>query len=120
MQVRTHGIFTYYHGYGTYRMAWRRYTARYTDGTKGKDTILQNRISPGEWHHCRIERDAVKNVIHYYVDDLENPSYVDTKVPVLSKRAEENQLLVLGNYGLSSGDVAVRIDDLKLYRVEAT
>ncbi len=119
-RVRTYGIFTYYHGYGTYRMAWRRYTSKYTDGTKGRDVVLQTRISPGEWHQCRIEWDAAKNVILYYVDDMENPSYVDTKVAVFSKRAEENQVLRLGNYGLCSGDIEVRIDDIRLSRVDGS
>jgi len=118
LQIRTHGIFTYYHGYGTYRMALRRYTSRYTDGTKGRDVVLQTRIAPNEWHHCRVEWDAARNVILYYVDDMENPSYVDTKVPVFSKRPKENQVLRLANYGLCSGDIEVRIDDIRLSRAE--
>jgi len=119
-QVRPYGIFTYYHGYGGFRMTWRRHASRYIDGVKReRDIALQTRIAPGEWCRCRIEWDAAKMVISYFVDDMENPSYVDTKVAIFSDKDEINRQLVFGNFGLCSGDIEVRIDDIKLYPVEA-
>jgi len=121
LQVRLYRIFTSYKGFGSYRISWNRYTPRFINGEKAGWVRLKSRIPPDQWHHYRIEFNAGKNIILYYVDDMENPVYIDTRVPIFSqKEPQEGYTLRFGNYGMCSGDVEIRIDDIKLVKIEAS
>ena len=108
-------ISTSYNGYGSWRIVWSRYAHKYINGEKveggGWKTLVQ-RLAPGNWHTFRIMFDTEKNLIEYFAGDMEDPVGWDTRIPILA--ADSKPRITFRNYGLCSGDVRVRIDNIKL------
>ena len=101
------------------QLTWLRFAENLIGGEKGGWALVKSPIPADQWHNYRIDFDGENNVVLYYVDDMDNPVRMDTKVPILPvKDPEGGYALSFGNHGLCTGDVTVRLDDIRL--VETT
>ena len=122
LQMYLYGMFVAFNGNGTNRIAWNRYCYKLVGGKKDGWRALKVRIAPDTRHHYRIAFDADTNHIEYYVDDMADPVFVDTDVPVLGTgkdKVETTGSIRLGNYGLCLGTVTTEVDNIVLRRTAA-
>ena len=88
------------------RKAWHLYHP-----SENKWYVLNPDVENGVWHKYKIVFDAEERTAEFYVDDMENPVFIDTKIEYTAKR---NVVLQINNYGLSAGTVVNKLRNLEL------
>lgn len=110
--ISLYNFMTSFKGYGSYRLCWDRYCPDFdVNKTKYPWAGVANRITPDAFHRFVIEFDADIPRIEYFVDDMDDPTFIDADVPVLKEGANT---LRLGNYGLCAGTVLCYLRNLRL------
>lgn len=112
-----YNISTFWHDYCA---DWRRYfpepTSKRITGFKVEPVGHRpiGKIKKGVWHHYKICFDTDKDIVEYYIDDMNDPAYIDADVPVLGRSEYEGGRLRIGSMGTMNGPVVCYIDNILL------
>lgn len=100
---------------GSMTFAWRaRNMWHLYHPSEPKWYILSKQIKNGVWHKYKIRFDAEDKTAEFYIDDMENPAFIDTKSEYVAKRS---LIFQISNYGLCSGTVTSKIRNIELKAV---
>ena len=88
-----------------------KFIQRYNPGTQRNNNLAK--INSGEWYRMAIRYDLDKRTAEYYVNDMENPVFVDEYFPFNMDQAFKSNLKI-GNYGLAPGDVVNCLRNIQL------
>ena len=88
------------------RNAWHLYHP-----SENKWYVLNPNVENGVWHKYKIVFDSEERTAEFYVDDMENPVFIDTKIEYTAKK---NVILRINNYGLSAGTVVNKLRNIEL------
>lgn len=98
--------------FGDLNVAWRPNRSwQLYHPKENKWYVLTNLIGNGKWHKYKISFDAVKKIAEFYVDDMENPVFIDQKSEFLPLK---ETLLQIRNYGLCNGTIVNKIRNIEL------
>ena len=104
-----------YMSMGGMSFCWRANTAWHLYHPKEKKWHpLTTRVSNGVWHKYKISFDAVNHTAEFFVDDMENPVFIDEK----SEYAPADKVVFrIVNYGLCSGTIVNKLKNIELKAV---
>ncbi len=71
-------------------------------------------ITKKDWHHYRVVFDKDADRVEYYVDNMDDPAYIDSGVPVWGRSEYQGGMLRLGNWGVTPDTMAFRLKNFKL------
>ncbi len=99
---------------------WRRYfpepVARRMPGFSLEPVGHQSLagVEKGKWMHYRVVFDTDSDLVEYYLDDMEDPVFIDSGVPVLGRAEWQGGRIRFANMGLMPGPVTYAVDNLVL------
>lgn len=91
------------------RSAWHLYHR-----SEVKWYSLTSQVENGVWHKYKIRFDAAEKTAEFYVDDMVNPVFIDTKSEYVAKK---ELVFRIRNYGLCSGTVVNKVRNFELKAV---
>ena len=89
--------------------AWQLYHPK-----ENKWHPLSDHVSNGVWHKYKISFDAIHHTAEFFVDDMENPVFIDEKSEFIPGK---NVHFRISNYGLCNGTIVNRLRNIQLKAV---
>ena len=101
-------------------MAFKKYAGHHFMAHVPAENIMYSatgKVPLGEWVHFRVEFDAPRGRVEYYIGDTRDPLMIDTR---LTMNAEgETGEFEWFNYGLTKGAVTNLVDNVSLRSIDA-
>lgn len=88
------------------KSAWHLYHPK-----ENKWHVLTDQVKNGVWHKYKIRFDAVERTAEFYVDDMDNPVFIDTNSEYIPGQTIRFRI---SNYGLSRGMIVNRLRNIEL------
>jgi len=108
LKVKFGDILTAFSGYNRSWMLLRN----------SKDQVVIGPVKSGQITRCRIVFDAEAKTVEYYLNDMDNPAYVDTGIAIIPVKAADCKLEI-SNYGLAETTISNEVFNLKMEELEA-
>ncbi len=101
--------------FGNLNLAWRP-TRSYQlyHPKENKWYQLSNLITNGAWNKYMIRFDAVKGTAEYYVNDMDNPVFIDEKSEFVPLK---ETVFMVRNYGLCGGAIVNKIRNIEVREI---
>ena len=102
-------------GMGNLLISWRGKNAWHLyHPEENKWHPLTDRVSNGVWHKYKISFDAINHTAEFYVDDMENPVFIDERSEFITGN---NVNFRISNYGLCRGTIVNKLRNIELKAV---
>ena len=102
-------------GMGSLLVSWRGKNAWHLYHPKeNKWHTLNGEVSNGTWHKYKISFDAISHTAEFYVDDMENPVFIDEKSEYVPGKDVNFRI---SNYGLCRGTIVNKLRNIQLKAV---
>lgn len=101
-------------------MAFKRYAGHHFMAHVPAENIMYSAtagVPLGEWVHFRVEFDAPRGRVEYYMGDARDPLMIDTRL-TMSTEGQTGEFEWF-NYGLTKGMVTNLVDNVSLRRIES-
>ncbi len=101
-------------------MAFKKYAGHHLLAHVPAENIMYSatgKVPLGKWVHFRVEFDAPRGRVEYYLGDARDPLMIDTRLTM--KTEGETGEFEWFNYGLTKGTVTNWVDNVSLRRVES-
>lgn len=102
-------------GFGNISFSWRPTRAwQLYHPKENKWYNMTSQVSNGQWHKYMIRFDAVRKTAEYYVNDMSNPVFIDTKSEFVPSKEITFRIR---NYGLCSGSIVNKLRNIELKEI---
>ena len=80
----------------------------------GKWRRVASNVPMGKWVRVKVRFDGEKKIAEYYCGDMQYPASIETDVVLKPEEGERTVAMVIGNYGLCTGTLEHRVDNVVL------
>ena len=101
-------------------MAFKKYAGHHFMAHVPAENIMYSatgKVPLGEWVHFRVEFDAPRGRVEYYMGEARDPLMIDTRL-TMNTEGEGGEFEWF-NYGLTKGAVTSLVDNVRLRRIES-